>query len=42
MVLGGGEEAFKYGSLISIINLIYDEEFTNLVHNQLFFSPFFT
>lgn len=42
MVWKGGKEAFKYGSLMSIINLIYDKEFANLVHNQLFFSPFFT
>lgn len=33
------KKPFKYRSLISCINLIYDEEFTNLGHNQLFFSP---
>lgn len=30
----------QYWSLICCINLISDEEFTNLVHNQLFFFPF--
>lgn len=36
------KKPFKYWSLICCINLIYDEECTNLGHNQLFFSLFFS
>lgn len=33
------KKPFKYWSLICCINLIYDDEFTNLGHNQVFFFP---
>lgn len=33
------KKPFKYWSLICCINLIYDDEFTNLGHSQVFFFP---